>query len=92
MDLNQSDWKLQCETNENSIIIDVRTEHEVAEGIIPNAINIVIYQDINNISGILLIYTCPIYNHIDFPLRCSCPPLSSRGYPCPHTSVPDDQD
>jgi rhodanese-related sulfurtransferase len=43
MDLNQSDWKLQCETNENSIIIDVRTEHEVAEGIIPNAINIDIY-------------------------------------------------
>ena len=31
MDLNQSDWKLQCETNEDSIIIDVRTEHEVAE-------------------------------------------------------------
>lgn len=29
MDLNQSDWKLQCETNENSIIIDVRTEHEL---------------------------------------------------------------
>ena len=43
MDLNQSDWKLQCDTNENSIIIDVRTEHEVAEGIIPNAINIDIY-------------------------------------------------
>jgi rhodanese-related sulfurtransferase len=43
MDLNQSDWKLQCEANENSIIIDVRTEHEVAEGIIPDAINIDIY-------------------------------------------------
>jgi rhodanese-related sulfurtransferase len=43
MDLNQSDWKLQFEANENSIIIDVRTEHEVAEGIIPDAINIDIY-------------------------------------------------
>ena len=43
MDLNQSDWKLQCEANENSIIIDVRTELEVAEGIIPDAINIDIY-------------------------------------------------
>ena len=43
MDLNQSDWKLQCEANENSIIIDVRTEHEVAEGIIPDSINIDIY-------------------------------------------------
>ena len=43
MDLNQTDWKLQCEANENSIIIDVRTEHEVAEGIIPDAINIDIY-------------------------------------------------
>ena len=43
MDLNQSDWKLQCEANENSIIIDVRTEHEVVEGIIPDAINIDIY-------------------------------------------------
>ena len=43
MDLNQSDWKLQCEANENSIIIDVRAEHEVAEGVIPDAINIDIY-------------------------------------------------
>ena len=43
MDLNQTDWKLQCEANENSIIIDVRTELEVAEGIIPDAINIDIY-------------------------------------------------
>ena len=51
MDLNQSDWKLQCDTNENSIIIDVRTDHEVAEGIIPNAINIDIYT--------CLLYTSP---------------------------------
>ena len=43
MDLNQSDWKSQCDNNENSIIIDVRAEYEIADGIIPNAINIDIY-------------------------------------------------
>ena len=43
MDLNQTDWESKCIEDNNSIIIDVRADHEVAEGIIPNAINIDIY-------------------------------------------------
>ena len=43
MDLNQTDWGLKCIEDNNSIIIDVRADHELAEGIIPNAINIDIY-------------------------------------------------
>jgi len=43
MNLNQTDWELKCIEDDNSIIIDVRADHEVAEGIIPNAINIDIY-------------------------------------------------
>ena len=35
MDLNQTDWELKCIKDDNSIIIDVRADHEVAEGIIP---------------------------------------------------------
>ncbi len=44
MDLNQFDWKKKYLEDNNSIILDVRTNHEVEEGIIPNAINIDIYE------------------------------------------------
>lgn len=44
MNLTQEDWVSQLEADENSIILDVRTENEYNEGIISDAINI----DINS--------------------------------------------
>lgn len=43
-DLSQQDWKNRLENDNQSIILDVRTEEEVAQGIIPNAIHIDIYK------------------------------------------------
>ena len=43
MNLTQEDWVLQLEADENSVILDVRTEDECNQGIIPNSINIDIY-------------------------------------------------
>ena len=42
-DLSQNDWKTQLEGNNNAIVLDVRTNDEVAEGIIPNAVHIDIH-------------------------------------------------
>ncbi len=36
-DLSQSQWRDQISQDENAIILDVRTDMEVAEGIIPSA-------------------------------------------------------
>jgi rhodanese-related sulfurtransferase len=44
MNLAQQDWKTQLERDTNSVILDVRTEEECRDGIIPNAINIDIYK------------------------------------------------
>ena len=44
MDLSQKDWELQLREDTNAVILDVRTEDECNEGIIPNAINIDIYK------------------------------------------------
>jgi len=44
MNLTQEDWVSQFEADENSVILDVRTEEECNEGIIPNSINIDIYE------------------------------------------------
>ena len=44
MNLSQQDWKAQLELDDNSVIVDVRTEEECREGIIPNAINIDIFK------------------------------------------------
>ncbi|HWS59680.1 MAG TPA: rhodanese-like domain-containing protein [Flavobacterium sp.] len=44
MDLTQEDWVSQYEAAENSVILDVRTENEYNDGIIPNSINIDIYE------------------------------------------------
>lgn len=44
MDLSQEDWKKQLATDENAVILDVRTEEECLDGIIPGAINIDIYR------------------------------------------------
>lgn len=43
-DLSQKEWEEQLEKDENSVILDVRTEIELEEGYIPNSINIDIYK------------------------------------------------
>ncbi|GAA4816050.1 rhodanese-like domain-containing protein [Litoribaculum gwangyangense] len=42
-DLSQEEWKDQLANDDNAVIIDVRTDAEVADGIIPNAIHLDIY-------------------------------------------------
>jgi Rhodanese-related sulfurtransferase len=44
MDLSQSQWKEQLSTDNNAIILDVRTEIEVSEGCIPNMKHLDIYN------------------------------------------------
>jgi rhodanese-related sulfurtransferase len=44
MNLTQEDWVSQLKADPNAVLLDVRTEAEFNEGIIPNAINI----DINS--------------------------------------------
>lgn len=43
-DLTQEEWAEQLANDDNAVILDVRTDDEVAEGIIPNAIHIDIYK------------------------------------------------
>lgn len=52
MNLSQEDWVAQLESDENVVILDVRTEDEVNEGMIPNAINIDIHKGQEFISEI----------------------------------------
>ncbi len=42
-DLSQEEWITQLQGDANSVILDVRADHEVEEGYIPNAINIDFY-------------------------------------------------
>lgn len=44
MNLTQEDWAIQLEADENAVILDVRTENECNEGMIPDSINIDIYE------------------------------------------------
>lgn len=44
MDLSQKDWTEKLSKDNNSVILDVRTQEEVDEGIIPNAVHIDIYR------------------------------------------------
>ena len=44
MNLQQEKWVSQLEADTNAVILDVRTEDEWNDGIIPNAINIDIYK------------------------------------------------
>ena len=44
MNLDQKEWWEGFLATENAVILDVRTEDEVANGIIPKAINIDIYK------------------------------------------------
>lgn len=43
-DLTQEEWTEQLANNDNAVVLDVRTEDEVAEGIIANAIHLDIYK------------------------------------------------
>ena len=43
-DLTQEEWTEQLASDDNAFVLDVRTEAEVADGIIPNAIHIDIYK------------------------------------------------
>jgi len=43
-DLTQDQWKAKLENDEKAFILDVRTDNEVADGIIPNAKHIDIYK------------------------------------------------
>ncbi len=43
-DLTQEEWVSQLKNDDNAVILDVRTEDEVADGIIENAIHIDIYK------------------------------------------------
>ncbi len=44
MNLDQEDWKNQLDKDANAVILDVRTEDEFNEGMIPGALNIDIYK------------------------------------------------
>ena len=44
MNLTQEDWVSQYEADNNAVILDVRTEAECNEGMIPDAVNIDIYE------------------------------------------------
>ena len=44
MNLNQQEWASQLEADKNAVILDVRTEEETLDGVIPNALNIDIYK------------------------------------------------
>jgi rhodanese-related sulfurtransferase len=44
MNLAQKNWLSQLESDPNAVILDVRTQSEWEEGIIPNAIHIDIYK------------------------------------------------
>ncbi|EIJ39692.1 rhodanese-like domain-containing protein [Galbibacter orientalis] len=43
-DLTQEEWAEELAQDSNAVILDVRTEEEVEDGYIPNAINIDIYK------------------------------------------------
>lgn len=43
-DLTQEEWQEQLAGDSNAVILDVRTDAEVIDGIIPNAIHIDIYK------------------------------------------------
>lgn len=44
MDLNQADWREQLAQDTNAVVLDVRTPEEWAQGVIPQAIMLDIYQ------------------------------------------------
>lgn len=51
-DLSQNEWALQLKSDSKSIILDVRTDAEVEEGMIPDAIHLDIHQGQDFISAL----------------------------------------
>lgn len=51
-DLTQEEWVSKLENDKNAVVLDVRTDAEVADGIIPNAVHIDIYRGQDFISEI----------------------------------------
>lgn len=43
-DLTQEQWVNQLKEDDNAVILDVRTDREIAEGIIPQALHLDIYK------------------------------------------------
>lgn len=43
-ELTQDEWAEQLENDDKAVIIDVRTDYELAAGIIPNAVHIDFYR------------------------------------------------
>lgn len=43
-DLTQEEWVEQLENDSNAVILDVRTDAEVGEGMVPKAIHLDIYR------------------------------------------------
>ncbi|WP_346881395.1 rhodanese-like domain-containing protein [uncultured Algibacter sp.] len=43
-DLTQDEWTEQLAKDDNAIILDVRTDAEIADGVIPNTIHLDIYK------------------------------------------------
>jgi len=41
--LSQEDWTTKLQADDNAVILDVRADHEVADGYIPNSVNIDFY-------------------------------------------------
>ncbi|WP_417363468.1 rhodanese-like domain-containing protein [Galbibacter sp.] len=44
VELTQEEWSEEFQNDDNAVILDVRTDEEIAEGYIPNAIHIDIYK------------------------------------------------
>lgn len=51
-DLTQEEWVSKLENDKNAVVLDVRTDAEVADGIIPKAVHIDIYRGQDFISEI----------------------------------------
>lgn len=51
-DLEQNDWRNQLAEDPNAVILDVRTQDEIDEGYIPEAINLDIYRPQEFMDGI----------------------------------------
>tara|TARA_B110000483_G_scaffold226038_1_gene286267 strand:+ start:1200 stop:1514 length:315 start_codon:yes stop_codon:yes gene_type:complete len=43
-ELSQSEWTSQLESDSKSVILDVRTDQEVEEGMIPKALHVDVYK------------------------------------------------